>query len=89
MIRAKNRIMSALALERGFFILEDLPAQPTAQPVSAIAERLSLPINSTLRLIEVNRRGEVMREVKLATTEKKPHAQFRMCRKTRNDVDQR
>jgi hypothetical protein len=34
------------------------------------------------RLIEVNRKGEVVHEVRLATTEKKPHAQFRMCRKT-------
>ena len=34
------------------------------------------------RLIEVNRRGEIVHEVRLTTTEKKPHAQFRMCRKT-------
>ena len=34
------------------------------------------------RLIEVNRQGKIVREVKLSTTEKTPHAQFRMCRKT-------
>ena len=34
------------------------------------------------RLIEVDRGGEIVHEVKLSTTEKKPHAQFRMCRKT-------
>lgn len=34
------------------------------------------------RLVEVNRRGEIIHEVKLSTTEKTPHAQFRMCRKT-------
>ena len=34
------------------------------------------------RLIEVNRKGEIVHEVRLATTEQKPHAQFRMCRKT-------
>jgi hypothetical protein len=34
------------------------------------------------RLIEVNRRGEVIHEVRLSTTEQKPHSQFRMCRKT-------
>jgi hypothetical protein len=34
------------------------------------------------RLIEVNRQGTIVREVRLATTEQKPHAQFRMCRKT-------
>ncbi len=34
------------------------------------------------RLIEVNRQGAIVHEVRLATTEQKPHAQFRMCRKT-------
>ncbi len=34
------------------------------------------------RLIEVNRKGEIVHELRLATTEKNPHAQFRMCRKT-------
>ncbi len=34
------------------------------------------------RLIEVNRVGEIVHQVQLATTEKTPHAQFRMCRKT-------
>lgn len=34
------------------------------------------------RLIEVNRKGSILREIKLQTTEKTPHAQFRMCRKT-------
>jgi hypothetical protein len=34
------------------------------------------------RLIEVNREGEIVREVQLETSVKEPHAQFRMCRKT-------
>jgi len=34
------------------------------------------------RLIEVNRNGKIVHEIKLQTTEKNPHAQFRMCRKT-------
>jgi len=34
------------------------------------------------RLIEVDRFGQIRHEVRLETTEKKPHAQFRMCRKT-------
>ena len=34
------------------------------------------------RLIEVNREGEIVHQVQLSTTEKTPHAQFRMCRKT-------
>jgi len=33
-------------------------------------------------LIEVNRKGEIVHQVQLSTTEKTPHAQFRMCRKT-------
>jgi hypothetical protein len=34
------------------------------------------------RLIEVNRKGEIVHQVQLSTTEKTPHAQFRLCRKT-------
>lgn len=34
------------------------------------------------RLIEVNRKGEIVHQVQLSTTEKTPHSQFRMCRKT-------
>jgi len=34
------------------------------------------------RLIEVSRSGEIVHQVQLSTTEKNPHAQFRMCRKT-------
>jgi len=34
------------------------------------------------RLIEVNRKGDIVHQVQLSTTEKTPHAQFRMCRKT-------
>ncbi|MEI6499783.1 MAG: LamG-like jellyroll fold domain-containing protein, partial [Armatimonadota bacterium] len=34
------------------------------------------------RLIEVNRRGQIVRQVQLSTPVKEPHAQFRMCRKT-------
>lgn len=34
------------------------------------------------RLIEVNRQGKIIHELKLQTTEKTPHAQFRLARKT-------
>ena len=34
------------------------------------------------RLIELNRKGEIVQQVQLATSEKPPHSQFRMCRKT-------
>ena len=34
------------------------------------------------RLIEVDRSGKIVHEIKLATTEKNPHSQFRLCRKT-------
>jgi len=53
---------------------------PTCQP---------LPDGNTLigivgecRLIEVDRKGTVLHQIALSTTEKTPHAQFRMCRKT-------
>ena len=34
------------------------------------------------RLIEVNRKGEIVHQIQLETTETRPHAQFRMCRQT-------
>jgi len=34
------------------------------------------------RLVEVNRRGQIVHQVQLSTTVLEPHAQFRMCRKT-------
>lgn len=46
-----NRIPLAPALQRGLDILEDLHAQAEDQSVSAVAERLGLPANSTLRLL--------------------------------------
>jgi hypothetical protein len=53
---------------------------PTCQP---------LPDGNTLigivgecRLIEVDRQGTVLHQIALSTTERTPHAQFRMCRKT-------
>jgi len=59
----KQRIALAPALERGLCILEDLHAQPTDQSVSAIAERLRLPINSTLRLlVTLESKGYVERD---------------------------
>lgn len=36
----------------------------------------------TSRLIEVDRKGKIAKEIKLTTTVKKPHNQFRMARKT-------
>ena len=53
---------------------------PTCQP---------LPDGNTLigvvgecRLVEVDRKGTVLHQIALSTTETTPHAQFRMCRKT-------
>jgi DNA-binding IclR family transcriptional regulator len=46
-----SKIPLAPALLRGLDILEDLHAQTENQSVSAIAERLQLPANSTLRLL--------------------------------------
>ena len=53
---------------------------PTCQPLPD--GNVLIGIVGECRLIEVNRKGEIVREVKLSTTEKTPHAQFRMCRKT-------
>ena len=46
-----NKMPLAPALLRGLEILEDLHRQEEHQSVSAIAERLRLPANSTLRLL--------------------------------------
>ena len=54
---------------------------PSCQPLPDGS--VMIGIVGECRLIEVNRKGEVLHEVKLATTENKPHAQFRMCRKTK------
>ena len=54
---------------------------PTCQPLPN--GRVMIGIVGECRLIEVDRAGDVVHQVQLATTEKKPHAQFRMCRKTR------
>lgn len=55
--KAVKKIPLAPALQRGLDILEDLHAQAHDQSLSAVAERLGLPPNSTLRLLstlEVN-----------------------------------
>jgi hypothetical protein len=61
----------------------------TTQKPNEIPNCQPLPDGNTLigivgecRLIEVNRKGEIVHEVQLSTTEKRPHEQFRMCRKT-------
>ena len=51
MTHKQNKIPMAPALLRGLDILEDLHAQAEDQSVSAVAERLRLPNNSTLRLL--------------------------------------
>ena len=53
---------------------------PNCQPLPD--GNVMIGIVGECRLIEVNRKGEILHEVKLETTEKKPHPQFRMCRKT-------
>lgn len=53
---------------------------PTCQPLPG--GNVMIGIVGECRLVEVNRQGEILHELKLATTEKTPHAQFRMCRRT-------
>jgi hypothetical protein len=53
---------------------------PNCQPLSD--GNVMIGIVGECRLIEVNGGGEVVHQVQLSTTEKTPHAQFRMCRKT-------
>ncbi len=53
---------------------------PTCQPLPD--GNVLIGIVGECRLVEVNRRGEVVFQLPLSTTERKPHAQFRMCRKT-------
>ncbi len=53
---------------------------PNCQPLPD--GNIMIGIVGECRLLEVNRKGAILHEVKLETTEKKPHAQFRLCRKT-------
>jgi hypothetical protein len=53
---------------------------PTCQPLPD--GNVLIGIVGQCRLIEVNRQGQIVHEVKLSTPVKEPHAQFRMCRKT-------
>lgn len=53
---------------------------PNCQPLPD--GNVMIGIVGECRLIEVNRKGEIIHQVQLSTTEKTPHAQFRMCRKT-------
>jgi len=53
---------------------------PSCQPLPD--GNVLIGIVGECRLIEVNRQGAIVHEVRLATTVKQPHAQFRMCRKT-------
>ncbi|HPO14621.1 MAG TPA: hypothetical protein PLI09_14355 [Candidatus Hydrogenedentes bacterium] len=53
---------------------------PNCQPLPD--GNIMIGIVGECRLIEVNRKGEIVHQVRLSTTEKTPHAQFRMCRKT-------
>ncbi len=53
---------------------------PNCQPLPD--GNVMIGIVGECRLIEVNRAGEIVHQVPLSTTEKTPHAQFRMCRKT-------
>ena len=63
MAREQNKIPMAPALMRGLDILEDLHAQAEDQSVSAVAERLRLPNNSTLRLLStLEMKGYVERD---------------------------
>ncbi|MDR2755796.1 MAG: hypothetical protein LBC20_08835 [Planctomycetaceae bacterium] len=53
---------------------------PNCQPLPD--GNVMIGIVGECRLIEVNRQGKVVHELKLQTTEKTPHSQFRLARKT-------
>ena len=53
---------------------------PTCQPLPD--GNVLIGIVGECRLIELNRQGKIVHEVKLDTSVKEPHAQFRLCRKT-------
>ncbi len=53
---------------------------PNCQPLPD--GNLMIGIVGECRLIEIDRQGAIVHQVQLATTEKTPHAQFRLCRKT-------
>ncbi len=58
-----QKLPLAPALVRGLDILEDMHAQIDDQSVSAVAERLTLPVNSTLRLLmTLEHKGYVERD---------------------------
>ncbi len=62
------------------FTVEKPNEIPNCQPLPD--GNVLIGIVGQCRLIEVNRKGEIVHEVQLQTTEKTAHAQFRMCRKT-------
>ncbi len=53
---------------------------PTCQPLPD--GNVLIGIVGQCRLIEVNKKGEIVHELKLQTPVTRPHAQFRLCRKT-------
>ncbi len=53
---------------------------PNCQPLPD--GNILIGIVGECRLIEINRDKKILHEIRLSTTEKTPHAQFRMCRKT-------
>ena len=53
---------------------------PTCQPLPS--GNVLIGVVGECRLIEVDRQGKIVFELKLETTETTPHAQFRLCRKT-------
>ncbi|MDR0902079.1 MAG: hypothetical protein LBM92_04845, partial [Opitutaceae bacterium] len=53
---------------------------PTCQPLPN--GNVLVGIVGECRLVEVNRKGEIVHELKLATPVTRPHQQFRLCRKT-------
>jgi len=62
------------------YTVEEPNEVPTCQPLPD--GNVMIGIVGECRLVEVNRQGKILHEVRLATTEKTPHAQFRMCRRT-------
>lgn len=53
---------------------------PTCQPLPN--GNVLIGVVGQCRLVEVDRKGQIVHEIQLETSVKKPHAQFRMCRQT-------
>ena len=84
-LRAVREIKPDLASGQGGTVVWEYTTEapneiPTCQPLPD--GNVLIGIVGECRLIEIDREGKIAFELKLETTEKTPHAQFRLCRKT-------